>query len=237
MWGAVCSHRNCKWGGRGGVGAGRGGELKLEKKTDPGDELVNERKNQKQYLKCSPPDPCFSKSVLFSWQETYLEYLFMPGRFTNAAIQKALQVSEGAFMWCSLCSASAYSQFLCELGTPGWHRFACGSLWTCQESLKQVSGCCAVLQPACTGSGRQNLASSSCCPWRAQQVAELAACCFSQVNRGARPSVALFLRICLLSSGTSGTEGRCKVTQWCLFRKTRKAKLLLLFQFLCAATL
>lgn len=30
-------------------------------------------------------------------QEIYLEYLFMPGRFTNAAIQKALQVSEREF--------------------------------------------------------------------------------------------------------------------------------------------
>lgn len=30
-------------------------------------------------------------------QETYLEYLFMPGRFTNAAIQKALQVGEREF--------------------------------------------------------------------------------------------------------------------------------------------
>lgn len=147
---------------------------------------MNERKEQKQYLKCSPPDTQFSKSVLFSRQETYLEYLFMPGRFTNAAIQKALQVSEGAFMRCSLCSASPYSQFF-ELGTPACHQFACGRLWTCQESLKQVGGCCAVLQPACAGGGRQNLASSSSCPWKAQQVAELAACCLSQVNGGARP--------------------------------------------------
>lgn len=49
--------------------------------------------------------------VVMFLQETYLEYLFMPGRFTNAAIQKALQVSERQFGMLSVhpgCEAAGF---------------------------------------------------------------------------------------------------------------------------------
>lgn len=67
--GSGVNHGNCKGVGRGEAGAGFGRELKLERNADPGDELEHGRKDQKQGLKCSPPDTCVSLNccrVLFA---------------------------------------------------------------------------------------------------------------------------------------------------------------------------
>lgn len=128
-------------------------------------------------------------------QEIYLEYLFTPGRFSNAAIQKALQVSEREFGMLSVHPfpgpLDVRQQDSLEL-LP--RNVFMGSPW---GDLVAAGLRCSRCVPA-AGSGTWNTDNWVFSPWIAQQVAELV---FHSADLARRmgtqcPIVVLLVRIC-----------------------------------------